>query len=341
MLSSTMKYGAVRAKVLAMYAKLLSEDDWRRLCRCGSVQEMTAYLRGQSGWGKTFLDIPSASTLAVYNSAVRQRVFNEYSKLYSFSSVRDKRLLLFTLHRFEYEYILSELRRLSSGQFSLLLPEPTGFLTEHSGLDLSALRSSGNYSEFLDALEGSIFHDPLAALPLENDGLPKYSTAAIACEHVYYAESFKCMKRSVALGKRNVLTELTGAEADLVNIVSLLRLLRSFHSSLDGAPMLLIPVRFRLTPEIVRQAIEKNSEADAVDYLRTTPCSKYLESYDPKRLDSMADNAMAAFCRKLIRSPEPDVFVPKAYLFLLEMEARKLTKLLEAANYGIDPSFVI
>ena len=188
MLSSTMQYGAVRAKVMAMYSKLLTDEDWGRLCQCGNLQDMTGILRSQSGWGGVFSQIPPASAPAVYSSAVRARVLDEYEKLYKFSSLSDKRLLLFTLRRFEYEFILSELRRLSSGEISIFTPEPSEFMKAHSSFDLHAVRSSENYPALLDAVDGSIFHDSLAALPIDEDtGLPSYSSAAIACVHDYYA----------------------------------------------------------------------------------------------------------------------------------------------------------
>lgn len=342
MLNSTMKYGALRAKVMAMTARLLTADDWARLCQCGTLLDMTGYLRSQSGWSGIFTEIPAASAAAVYSSAVRKRVLDEYEKLYRFSSLADKRMLLITLRRFEYEYLLSELRRISSGEFSIYTPEPAPFLKAHSTIDLDAVRRSDSYPSFLAAVQGSIFYDSLAALPIdESTGLPLYSSAAIVCANDYYRAAFAFMKHKASPGSRKYLIELIGSEADAVNIVSVLRLLRSFRSSLDNAHALLIPIHYRLTGDILDQLITQTGETEAVEYLRTTPCARYVEDYDVSKLDSMAEKAMAAMCRRLIHASEPDIYIPLAYLILLDQEAKKLTRLIEASLYGLDAANLI
>ena len=339
MLRATMKYSGISAKVMALYGKMLSEDDWRHLYACTNITDVAQYLRNTKDWSD--IQLSSLSTSAL-QEAIQKRVFSEYERLYKFSYLEDKKYLLFTLYRAEYGFILDSLRRLQSNEAPLVNEEATEFVRKHSLADIGALESCTDYAGLLEATKGSIYEMPLKRLTVSQEtGLPSFRDAAILFESQYYKTVFSYIQNNYkGLGKKK-LVKVLGTEADLLNIVSLLRLQRNFPGSLDRAHELLIPIYSLIEPRLLKNLLAAKSEAETLEILYKSPCRKYLEGKDLQKLESLYYEAMEAFCRQIIKAPEPSICVPVAYLTLREFECNKLNRLIQAIDYGIEPETVL
>ena len=339
MLRATMKYSGSSAKVKALYGRMLSEDDWRHLYACTSVSDIALFLRNSKGWNEISPAVMSTSAL---RETVLKKVFTEYERLYKFSYLEDKKYLLFTLYRAEYGFILNTLRRLQSGEAPVANEEATEFVRKHSLADIAALESCTDYAGLLEAISGSIYEKPLKRLPVvQETGLPSYRDAAILFESQYYKTVFSYIQQNYkGLGKKK-LVKVLGTEADLLNIVSLLRLQRHFPGSLNRANELLIPIHSLIEPKLLEELLSAKSESELVKILEKSPCRGYLEGKDLQKLESLYYEAMEAFCRQIIKAPEPSICVPVAYLTLREFECKKLTRLIQAVDYGLEPEKVL
>lgn len=342
MLKATMKYSALSAKVKALYGKMLSEDDWRHLFSCASVSDIVSFLRNNKDWSETVIGLSSSPPLPRLQTAVLKRVYTEYERLFKFSSLEDKKYLIFTLNRADYGYVLETLRRLQSKQNPVKAMEMTDFMRKHSSVDISALESCTDFQGLMEAVSGSIYEQTLKRFPVNPDtGLPNYRDVETILESQYFKTVFSYAKNDYkGLGKK-MLVEFLGTEADLINIVSILRLHRYFPSSLEKANELLIPIYNKLDEKLIDALVLAKTESEALDILRKSNCRRYLEGLDLQKLDSLYNDAMESLCKILIKSSNPSICVPVAYLILREMECKKLNRLIEAVDYGIDPKEVI
>lgn len=342
MLKQQMEYGAVSAKVMAMYGKMLKDEDWRKLCDCKSVAEICAILRSHNGWSKVMSEIPPTPTTKMLETAVRRRVYEDYEKLYKFLQIEDKKYLRFFLYRAEYDFILDALKEKSSESplpKTLILTE---YMKKNSSVDIDALEHSRNLTEILNAVKDSIYYKPLTALKLNPEtGKPSYWEAGVALENAYYKAIFSYLSGQYKGLGRKKLKETLGLEADLINITGIIRIHRSFRSSLEKTDGLLIPVTYHLKPELQSALLDAKSEGEALDILRRSPLGKHLEGADTGRIESIFYNSMERFCRKLLRTAGADVSVPQSYLVLKELECKKLNRVIEAVSVGVDPKNVI
>ena len=342
MLKARMEYGAVYAKVMAMYGKLIKDDDWHRLCECKSVAEICALLRNHKGWSATLISLPSSPSAKVLQTAVRKKVYLEHEKLYKFLRIEDKKFLRFTLYRAEYDLILDALREKSAYELFPKSMELTDFIRANSAIDIDALEQSKNFAAVLAAVKGSIFEKPLSELKVNTEtGKPSYWEAGVLLENTYFKEIFSYISHKYKGSGRKKLEETVGLEADLLNIVSIVRLLRSFPSSLERSDELLIPISARLKPELLSALKAAKSETEALDLLRRSPFGKCLEGVDAENIESFYYKSIEKFCRKLVKAAEPDIGVPQAYLVLKELECKKLNRVIEAVSIGVDPKSVI
>lgn len=342
MLKATMKYSAVSAKVMALYGKLLTEDDWRHLSACAGTADIIAYLRGLKDWSETVTALVPSPPAAKLQAAVLKKIYAEYERIYKFARLEDKNYLLFVLYRAEYGYLLDTLRRLSARGVPAMSAETTDFVRRRSLVNIGALESCTDFQGLVEAAKGSIYELPLKSLQINPEtGLPDYREAAVLLENHYYKSVYAYISEDYkGLGRRE-LKKVLGTEADLLNIVSFLRLQRYFPASLGRADNLMIPVYDLLEPRVLKNLLATKSEAEAIEVLNKTACRRYLEGRDLHRLDALYNEAMEAFCRKIVKSPVPSICTPTAYMTLRELECEKLNRLIQAVDYGIDPKEVI
>jgi len=342
MLKAQIEYGAIHTKILGMYGKMLKEEDWRRLCELKSVAEVCAFLRNHRGWSTTMAELPPAPTTKILKTAVSRRVYEDYEKLYKYLLSEDKKLLRFIVYRAEYDFIIDALRE--NRAFAPLPKslELTDFVRHNSKVDIAGLEHSTSYSAVLAAIRGSIFERPLAELKVNPEtGRPDYLDTCIVLENAYFKSIFTYIsKKYKGLGKKK-LEETIGLEADLLNIVSEIRLHRSFHDSLEKVDALLIPVLYHIKPEFLHALSEARDEAELLDLLRKSSFGKFMAGAEPANIEDFYYKSLDKFCRKIIKAAEPDVSAALAYMILKDLESKKLNRVIEAIGSGYDPKSVI
>lgn len=342
MLKAQLEYGAVHTKVMAMHGKMLKADEWRRLTEVKNVAELAAFLRSHRGWNQTMSELPASPTTPVLKAAVQRRVYEDYERLYKFLLAEDKKLLRFVMYRVEYAFILDSAR--DKTQYAPLPKslELTDFIREHSTVDMEALEHSANFQGVLAAIRGSIYEKPLAELKVDREtGWPSLREMGIILENTYFKAIFTYISRKYKGLGRKKLADTIGLEADLLNIISELRLHRSFRVSLERADELMIPVYYHLRPEFLSALTGARTESETLELLRKSPFKKYLEGVDTEGIETIYYSALEKFCKKLVTAPEPDISAALGYVILKDLECRKLNRIIEAVASGYDPKTIL
>ena len=342
MLKSRMEYGAMSAKVLTLYGRLLKDEDWRRLYDCKTAGDVYSFLRGHPGWSTAMSALPPSPTPQMLELTIDKALFADFEKLYTFSGLADKEYFKFFIHKLEYEYILSALVERNPGEVSPRSASITEFMQAHSSVDLDALAQAKNFAAVLAAVKGSIYEKPLSEMrPDPATGMPSYWEAGVLLEHTYFKAMFSFLTKRYKGSGTKQLREIIGTEADLLNIISIIRLQRSFPASLEKADDLLIPVSYRLKPDFCHALENARSETEAFELLRRSPFASSFENADPGNLEALYYRTMDRLCRKLVKPAEPDIGVPQAYLILKELECKKLMRVVETIGFGLDPKTLV
>lgn len=341
MLKSFMDYGCAATKVRAMYGKRLTESEWEHLDEASSMTEIAVILRDSRGWQHASSLIPSGTTdVDTFTIAVRRQVRRERESLIKFVSGADKEYISLLIREDEYRLILAALRRLKSAHFGTRR-EVSELLRRKSRVNFHALLSSRTYSDLLAATESSIYYEALASLPLDKAGYPDYATAAALLENIYYESLYKTVMKKYSGLSRQKLRELVGAEADVFNILSILRILRHFPDSVKDTGRLVIPVHRRLSKELLSALSAAPSEAIAVNILRDSYWRDIFADYDPKNLDRMFDASLEALNKKLLRDADPSLASVVAYINLKKLEGERLVRAITSIHYGIPPKGIV
>lgn len=156
---------------------------------------------------------------------------------------------------------------------------------------------------------------------------------ALAYDNEDYEKLRVCIEKSYRGLARVSLKKLLGAEADMLNLVYILRL-RRFPASLPQAKTRLIPVRMELKPRLVDSLLSAKDDDTVLARLRGTPWEDALRDLSPSALDRAYENYMENFCKKIVTGGEPSAAVPMAYMMLSELARLRLTRMIAQQKQG-------
>lgn len=343
MYSDLTRYGAVTAKVRAMYGRMLKPAEWESIGMMQNLADVSSFIRSHPGWREAGELIPQGCRdERLIEKAMHTQLENEYERIYKFATREDKRFLIFSVYRTEYRRILSALRHVIATREAIPDDGPAGFMARKAKVRQAELAAAETFEDILRASEDTIYASVLRSVPVnEASGKPDYAAAHVLLENCFYSAVWRYLQKDYKGTAKESLREIYGKEADFLNLTHIMRLRRNFPGSLGSLRELLIPIRWKLTDEFIERLAGAPTDAEALALLRS---SRWAPLFTDDSLTSSGhsyERGMEDFCRRSIHAQTPSVAVPQAYLTLKGIECDKLTRAVEAARYGILPGRVI
>ena len=330
-------YSGITTKVRAMESRLLTEEEFRQLAEQEDVRSAADYLKQQPAYAEVFAGLDDTKLHRGYiEQILTQSEYRDFTKLYRFSSVKQRKFLDLYFRHYEVEVIKKLLRHMlggREGQSDLSVFQE--FFEKHSNLDLEALCKAKNLAEFTDALGKSAYGDLLRQL------LDKGQTSLFDCElqlDLFYFQSlWKARTKILSKAERKILDACYGSRLDILNIQWIFRARSFYRLSPAQIYALLIPVHYRLRAETVKQLVEAEDDAKFFAVLKETPYGK-LDAGDAGQVPDVQllskqilDQIYGKTGRRYPHSPA----VLDSYLYFKEQEMRKIVTALEGIRYGI------
>lgn len=340
MIGALTTYGALSAKVRAMYGRRLRAADFRRIAAMKSLEEVLDFLREHPGWQQAVEQIDTRDIRrSVLESVLKGHTMDEYLRLAAFIPKGDRPLSGFSILLAEEEAILHTLRRLRAGRVHEDRIPPS--LLRKGKVDTDGLRSCVTYDGLLHAVKDSIFYQPLMRLrPAEPDGLPDYPAAEALLRSTYFSYIYRQISKNYAGETKAVLLRSFGEQVDLLNIIHILRMKRYFPHSADCLTVLL-PFYHRLRPETIQALRAAPTLEAAMALLAGTPYAGAFRDLDVAAVEDYYRMAFYRFNHRQLMLGAPSIYCAIAYLNLRELETSALITAIESVKYGVpyDDSF--
>lgn len=335
MVSNFSKYGAISAKVRAMYGRRLRQADWDSLNSMRSVSSVASYLKRHPGWAKPMENLPGiGATRRETEAVIRKAVINEYIRLFSFASLDDRGFMLFPVYRFEYETILSKLRSLKSGLKSHAGSPIPDFFKNRSKLDFNSLSLAESWSGILQAVKHTLFYEALLTAQSPHlASLPDYTAVGVLLEGKYYEAINKFVSSRYKGATKDLFVRALGQESDLLNLIHIMRLKRFFPDSSRSLDSVLFPVHYRLRRDFFDRVIAAPDYNSALSLIDGTYYAKFFRDRQFDKIEDYYREKIELFNRRELLSAPPSPYTATAYLTLKEFEVRRLNSAIERAYY--------
>ena len=336
-------YSGITTKVRAMESRLLKPEQFRELAEQEDVRSAADYLKEQPAYAEVFDGLDDTKLHRGYiEQILTQSEYQDFTRLYRFSSMKQRKFLDLYFKHYEVEVIKKLLRHMlggREGQTDLSMFQ--GFFEKHSELDLETLCRAKNFSEFTEALEGTVYGKLLSQMQ------EKGQTGVFDCElnldRFYFQLLWKLRNKLLSKTERKILDDCFGSRLDLLNIQWICRARSFYRLSQAEIYALLIPVHYRLRADKVKLLVEAEDDAKFFAVLRETPYGKQEELQTGQMPDiQLLSNQMLnrIYGRTGHRYPHSPA-VLDSYLYRKELEMRKIVTALEGIRYGLPASEIM
>ena len=340
-MGNLLNYSAIAAKVRAMRSRLFSAEDFRKLAMQESVPAAVEVLRGYPAYEKIFEGAESGN---LHREQIEQllwlSLYRDFSGLYRFASVRQRKFLDLYFMHFEVELLKHCLRNVASGRSSP--PEVhlyENFFRHHSRLDFISLAECTSIGDFVERLSGSVYAKPMQELTAAGGiALADYVSAL---DTLYFTEVWKHVIKHLGREEQEAVMECIGEKIDLLNLEWIARAKQYYQLNGRAIRELLIPVYYRLRKKQVHDLSEAESFDSFLDSLRTT---RYGDRVFGKEGEKQETTGLKQLFRSLLntvyessRKKNPySAAILNSYLHFKEEEIRKLITIIEGIRYSLD-----
>jgi V/A-type H+-transporting ATPase subunit C len=336
-------YSGITTKVRAMESRLLKPEQFRELAEQEDVRSAADYLKEQPAYAEVFDGLDDTKLHRGYiEQILTQSEYRDFTRLYLFSSMKQRKFLDLYFKHYEVEVIKKLLRHMlggREGQTDLSMFQ--GFFEKHSELDLETLCRAKNFSEFTEALEGTVYGKLLSQM--QEKGQTGLFDCELKLDLFYFQLLWKLRNKLLSKTERKILDDCFGSRLDLLNIQWICRARSFYRLSQAEIYALLIPVHYRLRADKVKLLVEAEDDAKFFAVLRETPYGKQEELQTGQMPDiQLLSNQMLnrIYGRTGHRYPHSPA-VLDSYLYRKELEMRKIVTALEGIRYGLPASEIM
>ena len=165
-MGNLMLYSGIVTKIRAMQAKLLGDKEYEELAGLGTVPEAVEYLKGCSAYSEYVgeMDI-SLYHRGNVEKVMYQSLFDDYSRIFRFSGIKQKEFLKQYWKRYEVDLINYCLRIVFNHyEVPFDLEYKKRFFDRYSQISIDRLITSGNINELVDNLRDTEYYGALSRI---------------------------------------------------------------------------------------------------------------------------------------------------------------------------------
>lgn len=336
-------YSGIATKIRAMESRLFTQQQFREMASLEDVRSAADYLKQQPGYEKIFSGLDDTRLHRGYiEHLLTHSEYQDFARLYRFSNLSQRRFLDLYFMHYEITIIKRVLHNVMGGiRQEMDLSDFREFFDRHSKIDLVRLAQAEKVEELIAGLEGSCYHSLFTDLREEKS--PVLSDYEIRLDLLYFKTMWKIKDKILTGKEKKIIEHCFGSRLDLLNIQWIYRSKKYYQLSAADIYTLLIPVRYKLRAEQIRQMAEADSPEEFFAALRMTAYGKIQETEwgsqpDVEQLYHQILNRIYSNAGR--RNPYT-IAVLDSYLYAKEQEIQRIIAIIEGIRYQLPPEEII
>ncbi len=334
-MGNIMAYSGITTKIRAMQARLLTEEDFQNISNLGSVGAVVEYLKEKPAYAE-YLDKmdPSLYHRRYVEKMLAQSLYNDYTKIFRFAGMAQKKFLKLYKKRYEVELINYCLRIVFNHyDVPFDLEYKKDFFDKYSDLSIDRLITSKNIDELVDNLKGSEYYDTLKRL--RETGAATLFDYDLALDLYYFSTFWKKEKKLLKGKELEIFVKDYGTKIDLLNLQWVYRAKKYYHMLPPDIYALTIPIHYKLKLAEFKRLVEAPTVEEFEKIMSDTYYTRKYQLERGKTPEKVYKDILRHLYILDRRKNPYSVASINTYLFLKEEELDKLTTALECIHYGL------
>ena len=336
-MSGLLSYSGLTTKIRAMQSHLLDDKNFREIVELPNVPAAVSYLKQQPSYAELFQGCEESDLhRGQIEQMLRLTVYRDFSKLYRFSNLEQRKFLTSYFKRYEIAMLKECLNKIFDHRdVTLNLSVYQDFFDRHSQLNFALVTSSSSPEELVSNLKGTEYYDPLVHLnTMEHPTLFDYE---MTLDLYYFSHLWKEREKIASKKDLEQLTKACGSKFDMLNLQWIYRSKRYYHMTSANIYALIIPVHYRLKKSEVKTLVEEENFDAFCQLVRQTYYAKHFEQFTTETMESMYAQIMKHILSSESRNHPYSLATVYSYLYHKEHEVNRLIIALECVRYSISP----
>lgn len=333
------QYCAVSAKLKAMYGSCLDADDYNELLSRRTVPEICGYLKQNTVYAKALEGYNEETAhRGVLETKLMTRLFDEYSRLYTFMNQKQRSFLGLWNMQWEIKVLQRAMRYIVNHEE---IPQWFGDdateleIKKHTRIKLDALAAARSMSEVIAACANTPYKEILETG--EKLNLDLFSSGMRLDR--FYIETLWKAKNSLEREDKDAFASWLGTDIDMMNIMWIYRGKKFWDFSNERIYTYILPIRYRLSSEDISRMVQSDDPKALEEYVKAnTIYGDLFDSHGEGIFIEENYNYIAHKKARSIMSAHPlTMAAVYAYINIKELEISNITIIIEGIRYGINP----
>lgn len=337
------QYSAIAAKLKAMHADFLTDEDFEELLSKTSVGEICSYLKSTKGYSEILADVDEREAhRGAIEILIVQNLVDEYVRLYNFLDHSKREFIQFWFMRHELEFLKHEIRYIymhearSGNDFDKSRFE--AFFNTHTKINREIMRNATSLADCAEACKGTPYYRALQrAVNLNAD----FFSMGMMLDSMYYEGVWKTINLRFDKSQRELIKKHMGTKIDMLNMMWIYRGKKYFNFANEIIFTYLLPVRYRLSEEVFKQMVNSQTVDEMVEIARGTVYGGLFDGIEKGTFVEENYNRITYRLAKNIFVNHPDSMAAVyEYLTLREIEIKKIVTIIEGIRYSQNPDSI-
>ncbi len=334
-MDKVMSYSGIVAKLKAMQAKLLTPEDFETIAGMHSVPEVIEYLKETPSYEPYIASLETSRHHRRHVEKVLiQSLYDDYTKVYRFAGIEQKRFMKFYIKRYEVDLINYCLRVVFNHyDWPFDLDYKKEFFNRYSQLEIDKLITANSPEELVETLKNTEYYEPLSRI--KNTDNPTLFDYDLALDLYSFTSIWKSRRRTLKGKEFELMTKDIGTAVDLLNLQWIYRAKKYYNMLAPDIYSLAIPIHYRLKLDSFKALVEAPSVTEFLTILEGTYYAKKYNLDENKTLEQLYKECMINLYMSDRRHHPYSLASINTYFFLKENEIDKLTTALECIRYEL------
>lgn len=326
------------AKIKALSAQSLDTEQYELLSSKRNLFEVLSYLKAIPAYKDLFSEVSeTTANREQLEAQLKKDQFIKYHKLFHYVSFYEKKVLSFVIMRSEVEELLRYVRYINSDTnetFFLKLD----YLYRNSKIDFNSLTGRKSFTDLLNAVKDTIYYQPLIPFVDRYD----YPGVEHALRATFYSHLLSLIKRNLSGPVQKQMLDATLMVVDFINISAIIRI-KAFYtkssSPSDIRPQLL-PHAKHLKGQLLEDVLSARGKDEIYELLKKSKYHLYFTNLDRQYVDAILPSFYLHYFGRIAHTGTPTIALAISYLYMVDLENRNLTDLIEGVSYGLAPESI-
>lgn len=341
------KYSGLTTKIKAMKSHMLTMDNYNEMAHMNTVKDIAIYLRNCPAYSDALKDIDendASHENGVHRGQLENKLifsmYKDYVKIYKFTSGSERRFLDSYFIYFEIDIIKVLLRMfLDSRPMEYNLSDFEKFFMEHSKIDIKKLSKAISLNEFIECLKETDYYNILSLL--QNVGTTTLFDIEMQLNLYYFSRTWKLMQKYLDKQNKKVVMQTFGVRIDLLNIMWIYRAKTYYSVDKDIIYTYIIPIRYKLKKQNIKQMVEANDNEELLKAIQTTCYSDALTKFNMSNVEKVYFSTVSGLLKKATTQRPMSLAPVRYFMYYKNTELANITKIIESIRYGLKPEEIM